>query len=223
MCGRYNIATSSDALIVFFEIERLLVAPEQLQPRFNVAPSQQVPVIRLGAAGRELTLMRWGLLPAWAKEDKTEFNLINARAETVAERPAFRTAFKSRRCLIPATGFYEWQVLPGGKQPHNIRRPDGGLFAFAGLWDRWHRDDRTIESCTIIVGSANPRVAPIHARMPVILAPAEFPQWLERTTTSTTLQSLLQPASEAFLETYPVSTRVNNVRNDDSALLDALA
>ncbi|MGF1643450.1 MAG: SOS response-associated peptidase [Thiotrichales bacterium] len=223
MCGRYNIATSSDALLAFFEVEQSLVAPESLRPRYNVAPSQGVPVVRLGERGRELCLMRWGLLPSWAQEEKAAYSMINARAETVAEKPAFRGAFKSRRCLIPATGFYEWRASASGKQPYNIRRPDGGLFAFAGLWAHWHRDDKTIESCAIIVGPANQRIAAIHERMPVILAADDFAAWLGRDSDSTSLLALLRPAPEDLLETFPVNARVNNVRNDDATLIEPLA
>ena len=161
---------------------------------------------QIGAA-RELALLRWGLIPHWAKEEKIGYRMINARAETVAEKPSFRVALRRRRCLIPATGFYEWKAVPGGKQPYNIQLVDGGLFAFAGLWERWQGDaGQVVESCTIIVTEANKAISPIHDRMPVILDPSDYKSWLDpQLQDSASLQPLLRPCPPNRINSYPVS------------------
>ncbi|MGD2112361.1 MAG: SOS response-associated peptidase [Gammaproteobacteria bacterium] len=202
MCGRFSLDTLPDTLARHFDLRE---APA-LQPRGNIAPSQDIAVIRLPGQDRECVLLRWGLVPAWSKEPKTRYSTINARAETVAEKPAYRNAFRRRRCLIPATGFYEWQQAGNRKIPHHIRRKDRGLFAFAGLWERWEQGADALESCTIIVTTANRLLAPIHARMPVILEPDRYREWLDPQSIDTAaLRSLLVPCAADSLEAYPVS------------------
>ena len=191
MCGRYNLITDSEALVDFFDVLNSL----PIEPRYNIAPSQEVPVIRMAASGRELALMRWGLTPHWAKDRKTGTGVINARAETVAEKPFFRNAFRRRRCLIPATGFYEWKSHKGGKQPYHFQIRKGGLFAFAGLWESWTgQQNQRVETCAIIVTEANEAISSIHDRMPVILRPEDFASWLSPANTDPELlQPLLRP------------------------------
>jgi putative SOS response-associated peptidase YedK len=169
--------------------------------------------------GRELALVRWGLIPAWAKEASIGGRLINARSETVAEKPAFRSAFRKRRCLVPADGFYEWRKREGGgpKQPMLVRRRDGAPFAFAGLWEHWRGPEGEVQTCTILTTEANAVLAPIHDRMPVILDPAAYDRWLDPARPGA--EELLRPCSDGWLEAFPVSTRVNNVRNDVAELI----
>ena len=212
MCGRYNQIADAQALIDCFEIEQTLLEPEELKPRYNIAPSQEVPIVRSSADGRELSLARWGLVPHWSKEPKSKYSTINARAETVAEKPTYREAFKRRRCLLPATGFYEWQQANGQKVPHHIRQPDGGLFAFAGLWEHWDKEDSGFDSCSIIVTSANAAMQSIHERMPVILNPAQYNTWLNvEHYNRPQLEALLVPYG-GKLEIYPVpfSRKINH-------------
>jgi putative SOS response-associated peptidase YedK len=213
VCGRFSLDALPNTLAGHFGVAH--VPP--LEPRYNIAPSQDIAVIRNGAAGRECVLLRWGLVPAWSKEPATKYSTINARAETVADRPAYRAAFRRRRCLIPATGFYEWQQRTDGKVPHFIHMRDGGLFAFAGLWERWEHGDRSLESCTLIVTTANRLMAPIHARMPAILAPDRYAAWLDPDNTDRVqLLSLLAPWSGRPLEAWPVSRLVNNPRHESA-------
>jgi putative SOS response-associated peptidase YedK len=225
MCGRFTLTTPLEGLREVFGFLEL----PNLAPRANIAPTQEVLAVRLGEdAGRHATLLRWGLIPGWAKEAAIGAKMINARGESVAEKPAFRRAFKTRRCLVAADGFYEWQPRSKGpKQPYRIVRPDRGPFAFAGLWERWRdpaqAEAPALESCTIITTEANARLAPIHLRMPVILDPADFDLWLDPASPPAALQALLRPCPDEWLEAYPVSTRVNRVANDDLALLEPLA
>jgi putative SOS response-associated peptidase YedK len=208
------------------------------EPRYNIAPTQQIVVVRADGAGAErvATLMRWGFIPSWAKAAGGGPPQINARSETLAEKPMFRTAYRRRRCLIPADGFFEWQAAGGGKgsrgkkQPYYIHRPDGGPFAFAGLWETW--TDRaaaasrggkaplSIESCTIITTEANRRLRELHDRMPVILAAGDYGPWLDtRVEDPATLAHLLAPSGEDELIAEPVSTHVNRVANDGPACI----
>ncbi len=219
MCGRYHLTTPIEGLRQLFLFEEL----PNLAPRYNIAPTQAVPVIRRGAEDgrRHFALLRWGLIPSWAKDAGIGSRMINARAESVADKPAFRSAFRRRRCLVPADGFFEWQKREEGKQPFRIARPDGGAFAFAGLWERW-RDpagDGPVESFTIITTDANAQLRPIHERMPVILDPEAFDLWLDPQAPLDGLQALLGPYREEGLIAIPISTRVNNVRFDDAAVL----
>lgn len=225
MCGRYTQVRPWAELVELYRITEPATA-RNLAPRYNIAPTQDVPVVRPGKAGggRELTMVRWGLVPSWAKDLAIGARLINARAETLAERPAFRDAFRRRRCLIVADGFYEWQQRQGeAKQPHWITVADGRTFAFAGLWDRWAAPGgERMESCTIVTTDASPALAPIHARMPVILDAEAFDTWLAIGAPPDDARSLLRPYGGA-LRIVPVSRRVNSVRNDDPGCIEAVA
>jgi len=212
MCGRYNLITDAQAFVDFFELRNSLAIP----PRYNIAPSQKILVVRRMDNHREAGLLHWGLIPHWAKDRKIAYKMINARAETVAEKPAFRSALRHRRCLIPATGFFEWQATQDGKQPYNITLRGGGLMAFAGLWESWtSHDGERIDSCTIIVTEANESLRPVHDRMPVILAPEHYAVWLDPAVQNPNqLQTLLRPCPSAFITAYPVSRVVGNPAND---------
>ncbi len=221
MCGRYTLTTPLEGLRAVFLFEE----SPNLAARYNIAPTQEVPVIRRGVGddSRHLALLRWGLIPSWAKEASIGSRMINARAESVAEKPAYRTAFRRRRCLIPADGFYEWQARPSGpKQPYLISPVAGGPFAFAGLWERWtdKAHGEPVESFTIVTTEANRRLAAIHHRMPVVLAPADHQAWLDPASSLDALLALLRPAPEDAFDAAPVSTRVNAVRNDDPSLIE---
>ena len=212
MCGRFNLITDALAFIDFFELSNSLA----LSPRYNIAPSQNIAAVRRVGDHREASLLHWGLIPHWAKDRKIAYKTINARAETVAEKPAFRSAFRYRRCLIPASGFFEWKLIGGSKQPYNITLKSGGLMAFAGLWESWtsHAGER-IDSCTIIVTEANVTVRPVHDRMPVILDPANYGIWLDPALQSPELlQPLLKPFPAALTLVQPVDRSVGNPAND---------
>jgi putative SOS response-associated peptidase YedK len=215
MCGRITQTRPPEELTRAFGLD----AAPALPPRYNIAPSQPIVVVRIGAAGREAALARWGLVPAWTKERPTDAGLINARADTVAIKPSFRSAFRRRRCLIPADGFYEWQRLPRGKQPYYIHRAHR-LFAFAGLWEHWEGEGGAIESCTIITTDANDLMRPIHDRMPVIIDADAYPLWLgERDAPPDALAALLRARDVAGLAAYPVSPVVNSPRNDSAVCI----
>lgn len=224
MCGRYNIIPNAEAWIEAFGILQGQEVIEGLAPRYNVAPSQAVPSVRVDTETGQRTacLLHWGLIPHWAKEKKIGYRMINARAETVADKPAFRTAFKRRRCLIPANGFYEWRKTDG-KQPYNIRMTDGRPFAFAGLWEHWEGEGETIESCTIIVTTANELLAPLHDRMPVILPSEDYGSWIDPAVADKeALLPLLKPYPPEGLEAYPVSRAVNSPKNDRPELIERM-
>jgi putative SOS response-associated peptidase YedK len=197
-----------------------------VEPRYNIAPTQMVIAMRhLPRAARpEFVRLRWGLVPAWADDVKIGPRMINARAETAGDKQAFRSAFRDRRCLILADGFYEWQKTAGRKQPYYIRMAEGKPFAFAGLWERWHKGDEPVESCTILTTDANDLVRPLHDRMPVILDPADYAPWLDPTRhDGAELQQLLRPFPSEKLTTYPVGTQVNNARFEDKSCVRPLA
>src|SRR3954462_8318617 len=212
MCGRFTLRTPMTVLIKHFGID---VSPDQLDlefnPRYNIPPSVEVPIIRLTEDKRRLSMVRWGLLPPWTKDLKSAPMLNNARAETVTEKPSFRTAFKKRRCLIPVDGFYEWTPVGKARQPYDFRRPGEQPFAFAGLWDTWKKDELEIESCTIITTDANEVIAPVHHRMPVVLSTNDYNNWLDPSVTE--LTKLLTPCPDDELICYPVDPVVNNARN----------
>ena len=215
MCGRYSLIVDASVLAGVFEID----PPQNLRPRFNIAPTQTIPIVRAGREQpREWAEVRWGLVPSWAKDPKIGARMINARGETVAEKPSFRSAVKTRRCLIPADGFYEWVKTDGGKQPHYIHFADSRAFAFAGLWERWHKGgDEPLDTCTIITTTPNDIVADLHDRMPVILPPEVFTEWLEPDPLAPErLHDLLAPHPVADLEASRVSTPVNKPPNDDT-------
>ena len=222
MCGRYSLTTAPEALRRLFDFD----TTPNLQPRYNIAPTQSAPVVRPAAnGGRELAMLRWGLIPSWAKEASIGNKMINARSETVAEKPSFRSAFRHRRCLVPADGFYEWRREGEIKQPYRIGMKGGAAFAFAGLWESWPgNDDDAVETFTILTTEANRRLGPIHARMPVILAPDAYDAWLAAESGSRDdALGLLRPFAEAPMAFYRVSTRVNSPRNDDPDCLAPIA
>ena len=214
MCGRYVLASPGEAIAEHF---RLAVTPD-IAPRYNIAPTQLAPVIcETKKGGRELVTMRWGLVPGWADDLSVGVRMINARAETIATRPAFRTAFSRRRCLIPANGFYEWKSEGKRRQPYFCRLAGRALFAMAGLWEEWRSaDGEVVKTYTVITTDANAEIKPIHDRMPAIILPGAYESWL----TAPDPTPLLVPLSGAKLDAYPVSTRVNNVRNDDGMLVE---
>ena len=220
MCGRYALYADPETLVARFELPR---TPD-LRPRYNIAPSQAVPAIRQSREGRrELIPLRWGLVPHWAAQaDTSGHSMINARAETVATKPAFRSAFRCRRCLIPADGFYEWKNTGRIRQPYFIRLKDGLPLAFAGLWEEWRdRDGQAIRSCTILVTRANTLLQPIHDRMPVILEPHAYGQWLGTDITDAEgLTQLLVPFPPEGMEAYPVEKWVNNPKNEGAACVE---
>ena len=196
-----------------------------LAPRFNIAPTQPVPVVRQADnARREMVLVRWGLVPGWSKGLDSRYSMINARVETVATKPAYRSAFRYRRCLIPADGFYEWKASADGKQPFVLRSRDRRPLALAGLWEHWQDDQgNELESCVILVRSANEQVSRVHDRMPVIVTPASFDAWLDtRIQKPQPVETLLAAQQPPALSIYPVSRDVNSPRNDRAALLDPL-
>lgn len=213
MCGRFALIVDASVLAGVFDVD----PPRQLTPRFNIAPTQPVPIIRSTREGsRECSMVRWGLVPSWAKDERIGARMINARGETVGEKPSFRSAAKTRRCLIPADGFYEWARTPEGKQPHFIHFADGRTFAFAGLWERWQKGDSgPLDTCTIITTRPNELIAPLHDRMPVILPSDRHAEWLEPAPLAPELlQELLSPHPPGDMEAYPVSTFVSNPRNE---------
>jgi putative SOS response-associated peptidase YedK len=216
MCGRYLLTSPVDLLRQVF---RFMERPN-LGPRYNIAPTQDVPVVRLTREGdrRELKMMRWGLVPYWADDLKIGNRLINARAETIARAPAFREAYQRRRCLVPADGFYEWRKEGKQKQPLLIRRKDRAPFAFAGLWERWQQPDgQVLRSCTIVTCPPNALVAEIHNRMPVILGPDAWERWLDPAAGDG--RELLGPCPADWLDAVAVSPRVNSPANDDPECL----
>jgi putative SOS response-associated peptidase YedK len=222
MCGRFTQASDGEIVARVFELKET----PKLAPRYNIAPTQDVAAVRAaGSGGRELVLLHWGLIPSWAKERAIGSRMINARAETLAEKPAFRSAFRARRCLIVADGFYEWQKLGTRKQPHFIGFKDGRPFAFAGLWERWRGEgSEHVESCTIVTTEANELLAPLHDRMPVILDPDDFARWIDPADDDTErLAGLLKPYPAEPLRAYPVSLLVNNPGNDSPACVTRLA
>lgn len=222
MCGRYSLTSPAESVRDLFGYD----AQPNLQPRANIAPTQAVAAVRRGADDAPTFVwLRWGLIPSWAKDAAIGSRLINARAESVAEKPAFRGAFRVRRCLIAADGFYEWRKEGARRQPYRIVRRDGAPFAFAGLWDQWvdPASGEVIESCTIITTEANNTLRHLHSRMPVIFDPAAFDAWLNPNTDVRHVQALLVPAADDLLHAYPVSSRVNSPRNEDPDLIEPVA
>jgi putative SOS response-associated peptidase YedK len=215
MCGRFRLGKGREALKEYFGAE----VDIEWSPRYNIAPTQPIPAVRQNASwpARVLSLTRWGLIPYWAKDPSIGYKLINARSETAASKPAFGDALKSRRCLIPADGFYEWKKLPKAKQPFCFVLQDESIFAFAGLWDRWKDPDgNLIESCSILTTSPNELLAGVHDRMPVILPPDDYDLWLDPGFKDMQeVSALLKPYRAGLMRGYPVRTRVNVVDNDD--------
>ena len=220
MCGRYALTAPG------YEIAEAFGLPEvsDLLPRYNIAPTQPVMAVRTGRNDRrELVELRWGLIPGWLDEPGSGPPLINARAESAATRSAFRDAFRLRRCVLPASGFYEWQRLERGKQPYYVRRRDGYLLALAGLWERWERGGSVVESCTVITVPPNDDLAAVHNRMPALLSGEALDHWLDSARRQPTeLRALLAPAAAGELDVYPVSPWVNRAENDDPACITPL-
>jgi len=231
MCGRFTLTDPDADLAVQFNLPELpstaLRTSPAMQPRYNIAPTQPVAAVRLAAGGaaRELALLHWGLIPFWAKDPAIGARLINARSETAADKPAFRAAFRRRRCLVVADGFYEWQKQPGSKQPFFIRLRDGRPFAFAGLWELWKGEDESvIESCTLLTTTPNDLIRPLHDRMPVILHPRDYGLWLDLDVQDPArLTPLLRPYAAEEMAAYPVSRFVNRPENDDPRCTEPLA
>jgi putative SOS response-associated peptidase YedK len=228
MCGRYLNKLPVAEIARIFETRNAL---PNYPARFNIAPTQAVLVVRYNPETKERSLdaLRWGLVPHWAKDLTVGYKMINARAESVAKLPSFRDAFAKRRCIVPASGFYEWKKTTGPKQPYAIVPEGDPVFAFAGLWENW-RDKAAgeraawIRTCAIITGEPNELVAPIHDRMPVMLPREAWSAWLgEEPASGEKLQALLKPLPAERMRAYPISTRVNSVKNDEPALLDAAA
>jgi putative SOS response-associated peptidase YedK len=213
MCGRFTLMLDANGLQAAFPG---FTPPPRVEPRYNVAPTQ--PILAVTNDGQsKIDFFLWGLIPSWSKDPSMGARLINARSETLAEKPSFKNAYKRRRCLILADGFYEWRKDPGAKTktPMFIHRQDRQPFAFAGLWETWHPGDENIRSCTIITTNANEMMASIHDRMPVILPPSAWEEWLEPAEQQpTALDKLLRPYAADDLAAYPVSTLVNNAAND---------
>lgn len=222
MCGRYSLAVAPEMLAALFRIDQPLL---DLKPRFNIAPTQSAPVVRLGRdTERELKMLRWGLVPSWANDLSIGARMINARSETVHEKPAFRAAFVKRRCLVPTSGFYEWKRMDARtKQPFFIRRADGQALVMAGLWESWRQgDDRSaVETYTILTTEANTQLGGLHDRMPAILDADQFEAWLAADADDpAALQSLLKPAPSDRLVMRAVSRRVNSPAVDDPSLIE---
>lgn len=223
MCGRFGLIADLSAVVQRFRVSMSSDESATWSPRYNIAPTQTVIVV--GDDGRRyLTRMRWGLIPSWTKNPAIGNRMINARAETVATRPAFRVALRKRRCLVVATGFYEWQERPRGKQPFYLAIKGGEPFGFAGLWDSWMSEEgEEIKSCTIITTEANELLLPIHDRMPVILTREAEGLWLDPAIQDPTqLLPLLKPYPAEGMELYPVSTRVNNPAHEGSDCIEPL-
>jgi len=218
MCGRFTVNCSP------VDVGSLFGVSETLHPAatsFNVAPGQEVPVVWDDGAGRKLDRFKWGLIPSWAKDPAIGNRLINARAETVAEKPAFRQAFLKRRCLILADGFYEWKTEGGRKAPYRVTIEGQPVFAFAGLWEAWTPEGgETVKTCAIVTTEANDFMRAIHARMPVILAPVDYAVWLDpKNRDAAALLALLKPYPSERMRASAVSTRVNSPRNNDPACI----
>jgi putative SOS response-associated peptidase YedK len=224
MCGRFTLRTPERDVAEAFDL-----APQSLEragpwrARFNIAPSQEVAAVRHDAAdrARELAWLHWGLVPAWADDPAVGYRMINARSETAATRPAFREAFRRRRCLVVGDGFYEWKRGAKPKQPYYIRLEQDRPFAFAGLWERWHKGDAAIESCTILTTRANELIAPLHDRMPVILDPKHYDAWLDpQVDDPARLKLLLGPYPAERMTAFPVSMLVNSPRHDTAECIE---
>lgn len=220
MCGRFALFAAGDELAERFQL------PESplLEARYNIAPTQSVAAVRATSGGRELARLRWGLIPSWASDPTIGNKLLNARCETVAEKPSFRAAFRQRRCLIPASGFYEWEKNGSGrKQPYFIRPRDGGLFAFAGLWERWlDPQGQAVESCTILTTEANEVMRPLHDRMPVIVGVDDDAQWLDPRAKVDALRALFVPYPGERMEAGPVSSWVSDPKHEGPRCLEMI-
>jgi putative SOS response-associated peptidase YedK len=220
MCGRYTLRTPVDTLAEQFDLDEY---PSSLTASYNIAPTQEVATVVEEDDKRKLEMFHWGLIPSWAKEPQIGNRMINARAETVHEKPSFRSAFKARRCLILADGFYEWQKADNGKQPFYIHMKDGSPFAFAGLWETW-KNGEELRSCAIITTDANDLMNAIHHRMPVVLHPDNYGVWLDPDfDEKDSLKDLLKPFPSEEMEAYMVSRRVNKPSNNEPSVVEPAA
>ncbi|MDH4258832.1 MAG: SOS response-associated peptidase [Gammaproteobacteria bacterium] len=221
MCGRYAFFSPAESVKRTFALD---FKPE-LVPRYNIAPTQSVPALRVGEEGsRTLVMLHWGLVPRWAKERAIGNRMINARSETLAEKPAYRDAFRRRRCLILADGWYEWQAAPGGKQPWFVRLRDPRPITFAGLWERWKEPagGELLESCTIVTTDASESIRRIHERMPVVLPEPAWDRWMDPAYSDTeTLSEILRPYDAKALKAWQVSRLVNTPKNEGPKLIEA--
>jgi putative SOS response-associated peptidase YedK len=224
MCGRYELHSHPAAIALAFG----LASTPSVHPRYNIAPMTEIPIVRVNAEGeRELMLLRWGLVPRWAKDPSIGARMINARGETLADKPSFQMPYRRHRCLLPADGFYEWQAPPARsgageaarKRPLHVGMADGSLFGLAGLYERWRSEDgKVLDTCTIVTTPANALLAPIHDRMPLIVARQHYTRWLDPANDD--VGDLIVPFPPEEMAHYPVSPRVNNVRHDDPAVLE---
>ncbi|MBE0627577.1 MAG: SOS response-associated peptidase [Burkholderiales bacterium] len=218
MCGRYNIITDAQALFEAFQVQAELGASPLA--RYNVAPATDQLVILQEGAQRQARWHRWGLIPHWARDKAIGYKTINARGESVATKPAFRGALRQRRCLVPATGFYEWQLHEGGKQPYLIRLRSGGLFSFAGLWETWTGPEGELRSFTIVTTEPNELMARIHDRMPVILPRAQYARWLDPALQDPAqIQTMIASYPATELQAIPIGRRIGNARNQGPELI----
>ncbi|MGR9116420.1 MAG: SOS response-associated peptidase [Gammaproteobacteria bacterium] len=216
MCGRFNLVASGEAVVEHFNLRRL----PKYRPDYNIPPGQKIlTVVALEDGSLKAVNLHWGLIPSWSKDRKISSRLINARAETLAEKPSFREAYRNRRCLIPATGFFEWQRNDSGKQPFHIHYPDNRLFAFAGLWEHWQDDNETVYSCTIVTTAANDTMLAIHQRMPVIIPPDHYPHWLDKDISAVDIFGFDQAKAYDNMVLTPISSRINNPLHNDEACL----
>ncbi|MEK3837362.1 SOS response-associated peptidase [Paenibacillus sp. FSL R7-0128] len=220
MCGRFTITITLEEILSHYLIDDSKTAT--LQPNYNVAPMHNIPAVIATNDGKRLEELRWGLVPFWAKDDKVGSKMINARAETVAQKPAFKRLLKSKRCIIPADGFYEWKKDGSTKQPYRILKSDGNIFSFAGLYDTWEDPEgKKISTCTIITTTPNSLMADIHDRMPVILRSEDKADWLERDNDDVeSLLKLLRPYDASKMRAYKVPSAGGNVRNNSVELLE---
>jgi putative SOS response-associated peptidase YedK len=220
MCGRYELHSHPAVIALAFGLPQ---QPE-IPPRYNIAPTTDVPIVRVNSEGqRELVRMRWGLVPRWAKDPSIGARMINARGETIADKPSFRMAYRRHRCLLPANGFYEWMATGSGesarKQPLHIGMADGSLFGFAGVYERWRSDEgEVLDTCTIVTTDANALLRPVHDRMPVIVPPEHYARWLDPANAE--VADVIAPYPPGAMAYYPVSPRVNSVRFDDASLIE---
>ena len=223
MCGRYELHSHPAAIALAFGLAQV----PDVHARYNIAPMTDAGIVRVNVEGqREYVRVRWGLVPRWAKDIAIGNKMINARGETIAEKPSFRTAYRRHRCLLPADGFYEWATVGIGdtprKQPLHIGMKDASLFAFGGLYERWRSaEGEVLDTCTIVTVAANELLRPVHERMPMIVAPGNYARWLDPANAE--VADLIAPYPSAEMAYYPVSTRVNNVRNDEASLIERTA
>jgi len=221
VCGRYTLTTPLDELLAIFDVPGVAF---DYRPRYNIAPTQTAPVLARDDEGRRIGLLRWGLIPFWADDPAIGNRMINARSETASSKPAFRSAFRSRRCLVLADGFFEWKKEGGGKQPYWIHRPDGEPFTMAGLWERWEPEDgEPIYTFTILTRDATEELRSLHPRMPVVLDRDRGEAWIERDRDREELEALIAPPPEEELTWHPVSTVVNSPRNDVPECVEPLS